>query len=561
MIDIQENTRQEPSVKMALLQILGIWRPRLVSLLTGVVLSLIALVLGLALMSIAGGKVALTAMGIVVVSSVWLKLIGAGRLVMRYVERLYTHNAMFHALADLRIWFFRNLAKGAAAGLGFRHSGDVLSRLVSDIETLDGLYLRLVLPFAGSILTFFVLTILLARLNGVLAFCIAICYGVSAFLCPFFAGFVTRKRGKRLVLDQARLRISVLDFIHGLREIRAFGAEQRMEQSIHKKESLFFREQMDQAKEVAFISFLAFLSNRVAILLVLMAGLHIGFEGLNGFHSVFCLFLTLMAFETVMPLSRAGGLAGQIANAAIRVVTVNQGYQEVETVKETEEAPLQGDICFRNVAFRWGHDRPWLYQGLDLTVSQGERIAILGPSGVGKSTLAALLLKVIKPQQGSITFGGRDLSVLRTDSLRKRVAWLSQNTHLFDDTIRNNLLLGNPEATEAELWQALSEAAIAGFVREMPDGLDTWLGEGGTKVSGGQARRIALARTLLFQAPVLLLDEPTTGLDTDTEAEFFQTLNRISINRTVILIVHRLTGVEKVDRVWKLSQGHLILDC
>lgn len=560
MTDLSKKTQQEYSVKDAFKQIIQVWHARLSSLSLGILLSLIALTLGLALMSFAGGKVALTAMGILVTSSLFLKLIGLGRLIMRYVERLYTHNAMFRALSDLRIWFFRKLAKESAAGLGFRHSGDILSRLVSDIETLDGLYLRLVLPFAGSVLTFLILSVVIARLNVALAIAVGICYLLAAFICPFLAGFITRKRGSKLTDGLAQLRIVALDFIHGLREIRAFGGEERIEAFIYQKESVLFKEQTYQVKEVALISTIAFLCNRMAILLVLMAALHIGFQGLNGFHSVFCLFLTIAAFELTLPLSKAGGLAGQIANAAVRVVNVNQGHRKVEEKEHIEVAPLQGDICFKNLSFRWNEDRPWLYQNLNLTIAQGEKVAIIGPSGVGKSTLAALLLKVIMPQQGCILFEDKNIAQLSTDSVRKRIAWLSQNTHLFDDTIRQNLLLGNPEATEEELWTALAEASVAKVVREMPDGLDTWLGEGGVKVSGGQGRRIALARTLLFKAPILLLDEPTTGLDADTEAGFFQTLNHIAKDRTIILIVHRLTGVEQIDKVWRLSKGHLISD-
>lgn len=550
----------ESTASAAFKKILEVWHARLPSLIIGIIISLIALTLGLALMSFAGGKVALTALGIAVTSSLLLKLIGASRLIMRYTERLYTHNAMFHALADLRIWFFRQLARGSAAGLGFRHSGDILSRLVSDIETLDGLYLRLVLPFVGSVLTFFILFIILSFFNILLAFSIVGCYAMAAFICPCYAGYVTRQRGRKLVQGMAQLRMSVLDFIHGLREIRAFGAEQRMMSMIHNNEAFLFENQANQSKEVALIGVISFFFGQIAIMLVLMAGLKIIFQGLDAFHTIFCLFLTITAFELVVPLSKAGGLAGQIVNAAIRVVHINNEKQIKHQPDGQEEAPYSGDIQFQNVSFRWNDSGPWLYQDLNLTIEQNKKIAIIGPSGIGKSTLAALLLKVIQPQKGSILFANKDLAVLSDDSVRKRIAWLSQNTHLFDDTIRQNLLLGNPNATDDELWQALSQASVANVVREMPDGLDTWLGEGGVKVSGGQGRRIALARTLLLKAPVLLLDEPTSGLDADTETEFFKTLNQITADRTVILIMHRLTGVEHIDEIWRLSNGRIIVE-
>jgi ATP-binding cassette subfamily C protein CydC len=151
-----------------------------------------------------------------------------------------------------------------------------------------------------------------------------------------------------------------------------------------------------------------------------------------------------------------------------------------------------------------------------------------------------------------------DIATLVHDDVRSRIGWLSQATHLFDDTIRANLLLGRPDADEAALWRALDEAEIGDFVRALPDTLDTWLGEGGARVSGGQGRRIALARTLLSRAPILLLDEPCAGLDAQTERAFLATLNALPAGRTMILIAHRLTGVERLDRIWRLSAGHAV---
>ncbi|MDI2113686.1 thiol reductant ABC exporter subunit CydC [Commensalibacter nepenthis] len=557
MSDIQDTLIQKEAPKAAFQQIFTVWKPHLISLVIGIIFSLIALALGLTLMSSAGGKIAFAAMGMLVISSVFLKFLGGGRLLMRYVERLYTHNVMFKAIADLRVWFFARLSKGAAAGLGFRHSGDVLSRLVSDIETLDGLYLRLMLPFASSVLTFLVLIVVIGSVHLPLAICIAFLYILAGFICPLVTASMTKKHGQTLLNSVSQLRIGVLDFIHGLREIRAFGAENRMAALLDKREKKLFEKQYHQAKIVALMSFLSFISSQIAILLILAAALNIGFHGIGAAHIVVCLFLTITAFEVVVPLTKAGGLAGQIINAATRVVGVNKGHgYDVPT--GSEDAPDQTDIQLNDLGFQWSAERPFVYRHLNLKIAQGERVAIIGPSGAGKSTLAALLLKVIAPQEGTITLGGKDIALLTEDSVRKKIAWLSQNTHLFDDTIRNNLLLSYPQATDTELWQALSEAAVADVVKAMPDGLDTWLGEGGIKVSGGQGRRIALARTLLSKAPILLLDEPTTGLDADTEMEFFKILNQISSDRTIILIAHRLTGTEKLDKVWRLSDSCLI---
>ncbi len=199
-----------------------------------------------------------------------------------------------------------------------------------------------------------------------------------------------------------------------------------------------------------------------------------------------------------------------------------------------------------------------MLEGLSLEIAQGARVAILGPSGAGKSTLAALALRVVAPGAGRVLLGGVDIAQLASADVHASIAWLSQATTLFEDTIRANLTLSRPDADDDALWRALEAAAIADMVRALPDGLDTWLGAGGAGLSGGQARRLALARTLLADAPILLLDEPATGLDPATERAFFTTLNDVAEGRTVILIVHRLTGVERLDRIWRLSGGKAV---
>jgi ATP-binding cassette, subfamily C, bacterial CydC len=210
------------------------------------------------------------------------------------------------------------------------------------------------------------------------------------------------------------------------------------------------------------------------------------------------------------------------------------------------------------VHFAWQQDRPAVLDGLSLDVPAGARVAILGPSGAGKSTLAALLLRVASPDRGRILLGGTDIATLSSTELRTRLGWLGQTSHLFDDTIRANLLLARPDADDDALWAALDAAGIGETVRDLPDGLDTWVGEGGSKFSGGQGRRLALARALLSPAPVLILDEPCAGLDADTERAFFATLNETAGGRTIIMILHRLTGVERLDRIWRLSSGRAV---
>ncbi|MCP1242671.1 thiol reductant ABC exporter subunit CydC [Acetobacter lambici] len=539
----------------AICVIFGLWRRQGVRLIVGALLALAALACGLALMQVSGLRLAECVLGELVVTTTLLRWVGAGRVTLRYAERLFAHDAMFRALADLRVWFFHSLAHGAAAGLGFRRAGDMLSRLVSDIGALDGLYLRIVVPLACACLTFPALLVIVGRQSLVLGLAVGLLFACASFVVPWLIARSGQKAAEQSAHLLAHLRISVLDLVGGLREIRAFGAEGRMLTRVQAADAALLQGQMAVARRAAFANALAFLFGQIAIFLVLLAIGGILFPKLGALEGVSILFLSVAAFESAVTLTRAGLQAGIMGASARRVVEMAVKPSVARAQAAQQDAPANTSIRLDNVRFRWAEDRPWVLKGLTLDIPAGSRVAILGPSGAGKSSLAALLLRAASPQSGHILLGGEDITTIRPESVRSKMAWLSQATHLFDDTIRANLLLGRPDASEEDMWNALDQAAVSDVVRSLPEGLDTWVGEGGIRLSGGQGRRIALARTLLAPAPILILDEPATGLDAQTEQEFLRTLNSVTEGRTVILIAHRLTGVEKLDRIWRLSDG------
>jgi ATP-binding cassette subfamily C protein CydC len=536
----------------ALLRILALWRARSGLLAAGAALSLAALACGVALMTLSGAVVAAVLTGALVSAGLWLRVLGPARVVLRYGERLVTHDATFRALADLRVWFFRGLAGRAAGGLGFRRAGDVLQRLVGDVEALDGVYLRILLPLAGALLLVPLAGLMAGRLGGACGTATALLFAAAAFALPAYAAAQTRAAGGALATASSALRVAALDALGGLREVRAFGAEARMAALVAAGESGLIAAQRRLAGRTAWANAAALVCGQAALLAVLLAA-HAA-PGL----AVATAFLITAAFEPLAGLPRAGVAAGAAAAAAARVLELGRQAAEARAPAERRAIPQNPGLRFAGVHFAWAPDQPPVFDGLTLEVPAGARVAILGPSGVGKSTLAALALKVAVPQAGRVFLGGIDMAVLDAADVQHRVAWLGQATHLFDDTLRANLALGRPDATETELWEALDRAAIGALVRSLPDRLDTWLGEGGARLSGGQGRRVALARTLLQRAPVLILDEPCAGLDAETEREFLTTLFAETTGRTVILIAHRLTGAERLDRIWRLSSGHAV---
>jgi ATP-binding cassette subfamily C protein CydC len=541
---------------LPLLRVLSLWRGRTVWLLTGAVITMAALAAGIAMMGLSGGLVAGLVTGTALATPALLRLLGPARVVLRYLERLVSHDATFRALADLRVWFFRGLAGSAAGGLGFRRAGDVLARLVNDVEALDGLYIRILLPLSCAVLLVVALPLFLLRLDASVAAGVAVLLAVAAFVLPALAARAAAAAGQRLSAATAALRVAALDTISGLREVRAFGAEGRMLALVQAREGALLDAQRDVSARGARAGAAAFVCGQAAILLVL---------GAAAWHwvpdtpaAIAATFLVVAGFEAVAGLTLAGTQAGHASAAAVRVLEAAEAPPPVPDPPHPAPLPAGSALRFEAVRFRWQPDRPPVFDGLSLDIPAGSRIAVLGPSGAGKSTLAALALKVAAPQSGRVLLGGVDIATLSGDAVRSRIAWLSQATHLFDDTIRHNLLLARPGADDAALWAALEAAQIAALVRTLPDGLDSWVGEAGAKVSGGQGRRLALARALLCDAPILILDEPCVGLDAETERDFMATLNEVADGRTLILIAHRLTGVERLDRIWRLSAGHAV---
>jgi ATP-binding cassette subfamily C protein CydC len=466
---------------------------------------------------------------------------------------MVTHTAMFRALADLRVWLFRRLAANSAGGLGFRQAGDVLSRLVNDVEALDGVYLRVIVPLAGALLLLPVAVIVIAASGySWLAAVIGLLFILAAFVLPWIAARSAMDAGTSLTAAMGQLRIAVLDTMTGWREVRAFGAEGRMLAAIQAREASLLNAQHMLTSRTALAGAGTLLCAQAALFAVLCAA------GTEPTTAIVAAFLVLAAFEVIGGLPRAGAYLGHAAAAAHRVLEAADAPVPVPDPSAPAVMPSGARLVFEAVSFQWRPELPKVFDGLTMDIGPGTRVAVLGPSGSGKSTLAALALKVAAPQAGRVLLGRVDIATLAAADVRARIGWLSQTTHLFDDTIRNNLLLARPNATDAELWGALDDARIGEAVRALPDGLETWVGEGGARFSGGQGRRLALARALLSPSPILILDEPCAGLDAETERAFLGTLNEVAEGRTVILIAHRLIGVEKLDRIYRLSGGRAV---
>lgn len=474
----------------------------------------------------------------------------------RYGERLVNHEATFRLIASLRVWFYRHLEPLAPARLQQFHSGDLLSRIRADIDALDNLYVRVLVPVAVANVSILLFTIFLLFYHPFLALSGLTFLIIAGVGLPIWSQIRGQAPGQRIAEDEGLLRTAVVDGVQGMAELTLYGATERQAQRIDGLSRRLVRDQArlssDHGLTQAAVGLLASLS-LWALLWLAIPMVHDG-TILPAQLAMLALF-TLASFEAVAPLPQAFQLLGRTLAAARRLFAIVDTQPAVPAPSSTSPRPRGFDIEIANVTFSYpGANTPALSE-ISLQVPEGGRAAVIGATGSGKSTLFNLLLRFWAPSAGTIRIGGEDVLDFHGDDLRRHVAVVSQHTHLFDTTIRENLLIANPEASQGALEAACRVAQIHDFISELPDGYDTWVGETGVRLSGGQGRRIAVARALLKDAPILLLDEPTEGLDAATERDLMQALGKLMAGRTVLLITHRPAGLDWVDQVLVLDQG------
>lgn len=543
-----------------LARILGLWRSRGGWLALGALVACASALAGLALLALAGqGVAAGLATG---------TLAGAGSLLLlrplilirpllRWAERMATHEATFRALADTRTWFFRRLSGRLSAGPGLTRSGDLLGRLVSDVEALDGLYLRALVPMTAAAAVVLAVAVILGALSPVLAAIVAVPLALALLLPVLVAPFAARAATAAATATGA-LRAEAVEPLTAMEDILAANAEPRALARVEAAAAGMDAARRRLTRAGSLGAATGSLLTQVALLGALAWGIATG--GAQAGAVVVALFLVLAATDALGALPRAGAALALAGAGARRLLEAADEPVPVPDPPASgqREAPQGHAIAIRGLRFAWAPDRAPVFDNLSLDLPEGARIALLGPSGAGKSTLAALLLKLAAPQEGQITLGGADYAALTADAVRARIACLTQDATLFDDSIAANLRIAAPEAPDAALWEALERARIAELIRALPEGLETRCGEAGARFSGGQARRLALARALLSPASVIILDEPTAGLDAATERAFLETLDTALGGRSAILITHRLIGVERPTRILRLAGGQAL---
>jgi len=479
-----------------------------------------------------------------------------GRTAGRWGERVVSHNATFKLLTDLRIFFFEKLAPMIPGRVSNLRDADLLNRLVADIDAMDHVYLRLISPVTVGVLGIAALTTLLCWFDMALGLTLGGVLLVLLLVWPVMFYKLGKRNGAELTQHKAEMRVATLDWLQGYSELTIFGAESRYRDAIYAAQEKLLANQKVNASFTGLASALLMLANGWTLVLMLW----LAADGVNGQAPdpmiALVVFATMASVELLMPIAGAFQHLGQTLTSARRLNEIILSEPDVKFPSEETRHSGQFDITFENLTFNYsGGEQPAL-KDVSLTIPAGNKVAIVGQTGSGKSTLIQLLCRYWDAQQGDIRIAGTRLQEWKESDLRAAISVVSQRVDILNGSLRDNLIMAKPTANDNEL-SAMLERVGLGKLLEAP-GLDAWLGDGGRQLSGGEKRRIGIARALLHNGPILLLDEPTEGLDKQTEQQIMALFKSHFENKTVIFITHRLVELETMDTVCLIEQGEIV---
>ncbi|UCF92944.1 MAG: thiol reductant ABC exporter subunit CydC [Desulfobacterales bacterium] len=492
--------------------------------------------------------------------SIGVRLFAMGRTAARYAERIVCHDATFRILESLRTWFYRHLEPLAPACLMSHRSGDILSRIVADIEALDNLYLRVLSPSVIALLMLIMVALFLGLFDPFTALIGLACLTTAGLVVPALAAKSGAPAGRRIARQTGELQTRMVDGLQGLPELLVFDAYPRHLETLqdHNRALVQTQRRMSHIRGLSTAGIT--LLSGLAVFAALYRGAGLVNRGeLHGASLALIVLAVMASFEAVLSLPAAYQYLGRTREAARRLREIVDTPPAVTFPAQSASFRSRSlDVRFENVSFSYQATAPCAVREVDFQVSAGQRVALLGETGSGKTTLVHLLVRFWDPTHGRILIGGQDIRTLSEPDLRRHICVVSQQAHLFNASLKDNLRLARPAAATEELRAALDAAQLLDFVDGLAEGLETWIGEAGRLLSGGQARRLAVARAILQDAPIWVLDEPTEGLDTITARQLMHALYELTAQRTVLLITHQPVDLHRMDKIVLLENGRLL---
>lgn len=499
---------------------------------------------------------------------VGVRFFGISRGLSRYLERYVSHQVTFKLLVRLRVWFYEKVEPLAPAQLMSYRSGDLLNRIVADIDILEHFYVQVIAPPVVALLTALVLGLLLGSYDWRLAVTGLLFLVLVGLGLPLLTHRLNRGLGQSLVTTRAELRVALVDTWQGLADLLACGREQAQLEQVRRLSHTLTAAQERMAWLTGLHSALSSLLITLATLAMLLVAIPLVRGGqMDGVYLGLVVLATLASFEAVTLLPAAfQNLDSSLAAAKrlfelvdIKPIGADVAPDEKNSLSLERRGLGSGlSLAVNNLCFRYHPDEPPALDGISFNLPEGGRLAIMGPSGAGKSTLVHLLLRFWEYQDGRVELDGRDLRSYTPEEVRHLIGVVSQQTHLFNTTVRENLLMARPEATFEEMITATRQAQIHDFIESLPQGYDTWLGEQGLRLSGGERQRLAIARAILKNTPFLILDEATANLDALVEREVRQSLYTLMAGRTTLIITHRPPDLKLANEVIVLQAGRVV---
>lgn len=549
----------------ALLPYLALYMRHKWMLILGVVLAIVTLLASIGLLTLSGWFLSASAVaGFAGLYSFNYMLPAAGvrgtaitRTAGRYFERLVSHDATFRVLQHLRVTTFSKLLPLSPAGLARYRQGELLNRVVADVDTLDHLYLRVISPMVGALVVIVVVTLGLSLLDASIALVLGGIMLLTLCLLPPLFYRAGKPTGENLTRLRGEYRQQLTGWLQGQAELTIFGASRRYRARMENTELNWHEAQRKQSELTALSQALMLLIGGIAVMAILwLASGGVGDNTQPGPLIALFVFCALAAFEALAPVTGAFQHLGQVVASALRITQITGQQPEVQFSTAATDVPEQLALRLADVSFAYhGQAQPAL-DNINLTIPAGAHVAVLGRTGCGKSTLLQLLTRAWDPAHGQILFNDMPLKEMSEPALRKTVSVVPQRVHLFSATLRDNLLLAAPGTADDELRAMLEKVGLHKLLDD--EGLNSWLGEGGRQLSGGELRRLAIARALLHNAPLMLLDEPTEGLDATTERQILDLLEKEMQGKTVLMVTHRLRGLADFDQIIVMDNGQII---